>query len=364
MRKTSDIKRFGFQKEHFSDVFVADQFPNLVELVSHELRTPLTSLFGVLELLNSGHFGSLSEEGQHFLDIAIRSAARLKRLADAISNEPAISMAILSDDKIAELQLENALVSAFDRQEFHLLYQPIVAINTGEVNGFEAFARWHHGEKGWIPPHTFIPLAEKIGLMHRLALWSIEQACGQLQIWQQQFVCPSPLTMSINLSVLQFSQPGLVEQIQQILQSRQVDPTCLTLKISESTILPNPEQAIAGLAQLRSLGIRFYIDDFGAAYSLLGHLKDLPIDVLKIDQALIREHNWEMSEVILLIAERLGLEVIADGVETPEELRSLQALGCKQMQGYFFSQPVDSQAASLLLATTTSKSAGQAIPFN
>lgn len=364
MRNTSDIKRFGFQQEYFSDVLVADQFPSLVDLVSHELRTPLTSLFGVLELLNSGHFGALSEEGQHFLEIAIRSAARLQRLADAIADEPVIAMTILSNDKIADLQLENDFSSAFDRQEIQLCYQPIVAIETNEIIGFEASARWHHATKGWIPPSTLIPLAEKTGLIHRLGLWSLEAACHQLQIWQQQFVRHPPLTMSVHLSALQFCQVDLVEQIQRILLATHLDPTCLKLKITESTLLQSCEPAIAMLSQLRSIGIQGYLDDFGTAYSLLGRLKDLPIDMLKIDRAFIRDQNWEMSAVILLIAERLGLEVIAEGVETLEELRSLQALGCKQMQGYFFSQPVDSQTASLLLSATVAKLQQRVLPLN
>ncbi|MBL1176636.1 EAL domain-containing protein [Pantanalinema sp. GBBB05] len=363
MRQTSDIQRFGFQQEYFFDVVVADQFPNLVDLISHEMRTPLTSLLGVLELLNSGHFGTLSEEGKHFLEIAMRSVYRLKRLADAISNEPAISMTILPSNKLTELQLENDFSSAFDRHEMRLCYQPVIAIETSEIIGFEAIAQWHHRDKGWLPPHVVIPLAEKTGLIHQLGIWSLEEACRQLQIWQQQFVRHSPLTISVNLSALQLCQNDLVEQIQRILLARNIDPRCLILKITEGDLLKNYEVEIAILSQLRTLGIQIYIDDFGIAYSLLGHLKDFPVDILKIDRTFIRDQNWIMSEVILLIAERLGLKVIAEGVETLEELRSLQALGCKQMQGYFFSQPVDRQAASLLLATM-SKLQGQILPLN
>lgn len=364
MRQMSDIQQFRFQQEHFSDVLIADQFSSLVDLVSHELRTPLTSLIGVLELFDSGHFGPLSEEGQYFLEIAMRSVYRLQRLADTIISEPTTSTAILANNKLTDLQLENEFSSAFDRQEMQLCYQPIVTIATGEITGFEALAQWHHQHKNWVPPHIFIPIAEKTGLIHRLGIWSLKTACCQLQIWQQQFVHHPPLTISVNLSALQFAQANLVEQIRGVLLATNLDPRCVSLNITESNLLPQYESAIAILAQLRTLGTQVYIDNVNVAFSLLGQSQALPIDGLKIDRALIREQNWLMSEVILLIAERLGLEVIAERVETLEELRSLQALGCKQMQGYFFSQPVDSQAASLLLATAAVKSKEWGMPLN
>ncbi|EKQ66926.1 EAL domain-containing protein [Leptolyngbyaceae cyanobacterium JSC-12] len=329
----------------------AAQLSDLSSFISHELRTPLTSIQGALRLLHMGHLGSLTEEGQRLLNIAIHNTHRLTRLAEAIEHEPAISMSIISELEIEQLQLENDFYSAFECQELQLFYQPIIAIQTNRITGFEALARWHHPSKGWISPATFIPLAEKIGLIHQLGLWSLEQACRQLAEWQQQFPTQPPLTMNVNLSTLQLLQPDLAPQILHIIQSTHIAPSSLKLEITESALIENYEAAIAILSNLRAIGVQFYVDDFGTGYSSLGRLKELPIDALKIDRSFISGRKWDISETILLLANKLGLDVVAEGVETSEEVDSLKTLGCHHMQGYFFSRPIDSQMASDLLAS-------------
>lgn len=351
MSKTSENPPVSLQPEYLSDAMITERLTDLTSLVSHELRTPLTSIQGVLGLLHKGYFGSLSEDGQRLLDIAIHNANRLSRLADAIDHEPAVSMTLLSDAEIERLQLENDFHSAFTHEELQLVYQPIVSVETNRILGFEALSRWHHPHKGLISPAIFIPLAEQTGLIHQLGLWSIEQACQQLYQWQQQFPSEPALTMSVNLSTIQLLQPNLVDQLQNILNKIDIAPHTLRLEITESALIENPEQAIAILSELKALGVQFYIDDFGTGYSALGRLKDLPIDALKIDRSFVSGKKWDISETILMLANKLGLDVIAEGVETPEELVSLRALGCKQMQGYFFSKPVDHQTASHLIAT-------------
>lgn len=352
MGQARGINQVDLQTRQDIPVADAEQFHDLTSLVNHELRTPLTSIYGVLGLLNSGYLGSLSEEGQRLLGIALHNTNRLIRLADAIAHEPAISMAILSDVDLEHLQLENDFHAAFDRQELQLYYQPIVAVETGVIIGFEALARWFHPVKGWISPSVFIPLAEKTDLIHSLGLWSLEEACRQLRLWQQRFPMHPPLTMSVNLSTLQLLQPDLVRQVRQVLQRHQIAAESLKLEITESSLIQDYERANAILTELRTMGIQFYIDDFGTGYSSLGRLKDLPIHVLKIDRSFVSDKKWDICESILLLAAKLGLGVVAEGVETREEMLALKTLGCQQMQGYFFSRPVDPQTAgSLILAS-------------
>ncbi len=351
MTRNSENYPVNLQLEYLSDPMITERLTNSTSLVSHELRTPLTSIQRVLGLLHKGYFGYLSEDGQRLLDIAIHNANRLSRLADAIDHEPAASMTILSDAEIERLQLENDFHSAFAHGELQLVYQPIISVETNRILGFEALSRWHHPSKGLISPAIFIPLAEQTGLIHQLGLWSIEQACRQLYLWQQQFPSEPALTMSVNFSTLQLLQPDLVEQLRYILDNIPIVPHTLNLEITESALIENPEQAIAILSEIKALGIQFYIDDFGTGYSTLGRLKDLPIDALKIDRSFVSGKKWDISETILMLANKLGLDVIVEGVENLEEMVSLKALGCKQMQGYFFSKPVDHQTASHLIAT-------------
>lgn len=350
MSESSDKYLLHFQQSHFLNTATTSQLSDLTSLVSHELRTPLTSIQGALRLLYSGHLGCLTEEGQRLLNIAIHNTDRLTRLAEAIEHEPAISMSIISELEIEQLQLENDFYAAFDQQEIRLFYQPIVNAHENQITGFEALARWHHTSKGWISPSVFVPLAEKTGLIHQLGLWSLEQACRQLSHWQQQFPTHPPLTMSVNLSTLQLLQPDLAQQVLHIIQTTNIAPNSLKLEITESSLIQNHEAAIAILSELRALGVQFYVDDFGTGYSSLGRLKDLPIDALKIDRSFVSGKKWDISETILMLANKLGLGVIAEGVETREELASLKALGCNYMQGYLFSEPVDQQSASNLLA--------------
>jgi EAL domain-containing protein (putative c-di-GMP-specific phosphodiesterase class I) len=339
---------------HSSDDLFAGQKEDLNSLISHELRTPLTSIQGALKLLQDEHFGSLSETEKNLLDIAVDNADRLTRLANAIDHEAVTSMLLLSSAEIEELQLENDLYLAFERQEFQLFYQPIICTETITITGFEALARWQHPHKGWISPIVFIPLAEKAGLIDQLGIWSFKQACYQLHIWQQQFPT-APLTINVNFSTVQLLQPNLVQKIKQILQEFNIVSNSLKLEITETVLIQNHEQVITVLFELRSLGIQFYLDNFGIGYSSLGKLQELPVDALKIDRSFFSGKMWDISEMILLLAERLGLGAIAEGVETAEELAHLRALGCKQMQGFFFSKPVDSEAASRLLATSSNK---------
>jgi len=253
------------------------------------------------------------------------------------------------------LQLENDLRRAIERQQFQIHYQPIVSLKSGILTGFEALVRWQHPDCGLISPAEFIPIAEETGLIIPIGAWVLREACRQMRIWQELFPAHSPLTMSVNLSAKQFSQPDLIGQIVNILQETQLDARSLKLEITESVILENAELTAQMLEKLQALGIRLSIDDFGTGYSSLSYLHRLPINTLKIDRCFIENvdvdlEKLELVRTILTLAWNLGMDVIAEGVETTGQLAQLRGLECESGQGYFFSRPVDSQTATELIA--------------
>lgn len=256
---------------------------------------------------------------------------------------------------VALLQLETDLRRGLEREEFQLHYQPIVSLQTDEITGFEALIRWQHPQRGLVSPAEFIPFAEETGLIVPIGWWVFREACHQMRIWQLQFPEYSSLVMSINLSAKQFAQPDLLEQINQILQETNLEPSSLKLEITESVVMENAEAATAMLLQLRALGIRLSIDDFGTGYSSLAYLYRFPTHTLKIDRSFINKidsdsEQLEIVRTIVTLASNLGMDVIAEGVETVKQLAQLKTLNCECGQGYFFSKPVDSQTATALLA--------------
>ncbi|MBW4483750.1 MAG: EAL domain-containing protein [Tildeniella torsiva UHER 1998/13D] len=324
-------------------------FDDLSLLICHELRTPLASIQGALKLLGYEQSGALSDDGQKLLAIAINNADRLNRLANALENQPTPLLTLLSGAGLELLQLENDLHQAVEQQAIYLAYQPIVSIEHNQIIGFEALARWQHDHRGIISPEVFIPLAEKADLIDTLGLFLLDQACRQLRQWQTQFPSVTPLSVSVNLSAVQLRHPHLVENIRQIIERHQIAPHSLKLEVTESALIENKDLALWALVELRQMGIQLYIDDFGTGYSSLGRLQDLPFDTLKIDRSFIRNKNWAMSEAIFMLAERLRLDVIVEGVETLDDLVVLKELGYQKMQGYYFSEPLDSMGIACLL---------------
>lgn len=260
----------------------------------------------------------------------------------------------MHEDAVSRLRLETDLRRAIERQEFRVYYQPIVSLTSGKILGFEALLRWQHPERGLVCPADFIPLAEETGLIVEIGYWVLKEACHQMQAWLVRHRNNLLEKISVNLSLKQSSQPNLVQQIAQILHETKLDAHCLVLEITESVIMENSEQTIATLSQLRELGIGLSIDDFGTGYSSLGRLHNLPISVLKIDRSFIstinlNSRNTRIVEAIVTLAQRLGIEVTAEGVETQEQLQMLRQWKCEYAQGYIFSQPIDSKAAEALI---------------
>jgi diguanylate cyclase (GGDEF)-like protein/PAS domain S-box-containing protein len=255
------------------------------------------------------------------------------------------------------LQLETDLRRAIERKEFTVQYQPIVSLETGRLKGFEALVRWYHPERGLISPDKFITVAEETGLIVPLGKWVLEEACKQLKQWERQFYKLPNLIMSVNLSNKQFAHANLFEQISQVLQTTQLDPRKLKLEITESVVMENIDVASKMLERLRALGIELSIDDFGTGYSSLSCLHRLPIDTLKIDRSFIsrlneNNENKEIVRTIILLAKNLGMGVIAEGIETKEQVKILKELNCPHGQGYFFSKPMVADSVTELLRMT------------
>ncbi|HEY9625203.1 MAG TPA: EAL domain-containing protein [Crinalium sp.] len=321
-------------------------------LISHELRTPLTSICGALSLLSTGELGSLSEEGQRLLKIAINNTNRLVRLANVIDQESTYGLTILTPQMIEQLHLENDLHQAIERQEIQLAYQPIFSTATGTITSIEALARWQHPILQAVPPSMFISLAERTGLIHRLSIHLLNQACQQLKSWQTLFPHHSPISINVNLSPLQLSQLTLAHDISTLLEKNNIEPQALQFEITETALLENYSTAIRVLSDLKSLGTTLYIDDFGTGHSSLSRLKDFPVDGVKIDRSFVHAHHWDIIETIIELATKLELDVVAEGVETPQELMALQRLGCHNIQGYLFSKPVNAQTATVLISNS------------
>ncbi len=253
------------------------------------------------------------------------------------------------------LRLQTDLRHGIERDEFFVVYQPIVALQSGEIAGFEALIRWKHPIRGMISPADFIPLAEETGLVIALDHFVLRSAAAQIRAWQDQFG-GRVLTLSANLSSKQFLQHDLIERIQNALEISDLAHICLKLEITEGVLMNDPEAAAALLTELRALGIRLSIDDFGTGYSSLSYLHRFPLDTLKIDQSFVKRmqedgQGGEIVTTIVQLAGNLKMDVIAEGIETDFQLAGLREMGCDYGQGYFFSRPLTADKASELLAS-------------
>ncbi|MBU0753046.1 MAG: EAL domain-containing protein [Gammaproteobacteria bacterium] len=259
----------------------------------------------------------------------------------------------LNDQIDQRLLLEADLRRAIENDQLFLCYQPQIGLGDDRVIGVEALIRWRHPERGLIPPVQFIPLAEETGLIVPIGAWVLRTACEQAKAWQRDGI--APLRVSVNLSARQFVQKDLVQSIRQVLDETGLDPGMLELELTESLIMHNAELFISTLRELKALGIALAIDDFGTGYSSLSYLKRFPIDRLKIDQSFVHDlHTDSDSAAISLAVIRLGhsleLRVIAEGVETMQQLDFLRSNGCDEIQGYYYSKPLPDDELRQFLA--------------
>jgi diguanylate cyclase (GGDEF)-like protein len=259
----------------------------------------------------------------------------------------------MREEAVQRLQLESHLLEALEKQEFVLYYQPIVALDTGCISGFEALVRWRRPNQGFVAPNEFIPVVEETGLIVALGQWIFREACQQLERWQRQ-VPDRPLKMSINLSRRQFVQADLVEQIAASLQQSGVPGQQVQLEITESMIMRDVESSRELMLRLKALGLRLAIDDFGTGYSSLSYLHRFPTDTLKIDRSFVGRmgHSQEDREIvhtIITLGQKLNLTLVAEGIETVEQMALLRQMGCQFGQGFLFSRPVAGENAIALL---------------
>ena len=258
------------------------------------------------------------------------------------------------------LQIETDLRKALEKEQFYLLYQPIVALDSFKLCGFEALVRWHHPERGIISPLDFIPIAEESGQIIGIGEWALHEACRQMREWQERYPQASPLFMSVNLSAKQFNYMLLLQQIDNVLRKTGLNPRQLKLEITEGAVMDNIDATTEMLRALRDLGVQLAIDDFGTGYSSLSYLHRFPIDTLKIDRSFVTRvvnnaENVEIVRTIMMLAQNLGMDVVAEGVETREQLKLLRELGCEYGQGYYFSRPSSPSDAEKIIVETNEK---------
>jgi len=256
---------------------------------------------------------------------------------------------------VRRLKLESELRKAIEREELRVFYQPIVRLSTVQIAGVEALLRWWHNESEMVGPADFIEIAEETGLIVPIGRWVLKETCRQAHAWHQNFPMDPPLTTTVNVSPRQFAQSNLVADVQDALRETGVNPGSLQLEITETVAMSDPKNTTRIFSQLKDLGVRLSIDDFGTGHSSLSRLRGFPVDVLKIDRSFIRsiEHDVESREIarlIVTLAHHLNLKVIAEGVETEGQRDYLEQFGCEFGQGYFYSPPIDSTGLEKLLS--------------
>lgn len=362
----ADRLRAGLQPEHTVARIGGDEFVVLLERIEErtEVVTVAQLLIELLEqpfTLSGGHevYAGVSIGISIGPDDAI-STTQLIRNADTAMYQAKArggdSYRFYTEEMTRavnqQLDLERHLRRAIERREFVVYYQPQIEIASGQLIGVEALLRWQHPERGMISPAEFIPLAEETGLIVPLGEWTLREACMQMQRWRAGGT--APLVLGVNLSTRQLRQPNLIERVQQILAETGLPADWLEIEITESAMMEQPEQAIATLKALKDLGMRLAVDDFGTGYSSLAYLQRFAIDRLKIDRSFIKDLPQKTSDAaiaatIIAMARTLGLEVLAEGVETVDQLAWLSSQDCTCYQGFLFSRPQPAQAIGQLL---------------
>jgi diguanylate cyclase (GGDEF)-like protein len=245
---------------------------------------------------------------------------------------------------VRRLEVENALHRALERGEFDVFYQPEVDVRSTAVIGVEALVRWNHPERGLVPPAEFIAVAEETGLIVPIGRWVLQEACRQVQTWSHANVTLAPLMLGVNLSGRQLMRPDLLHTVAEALGDSGINPGQLCLEMTESVLMEDVETTMAALHALKRLGVSISIDDFGTGYSSLNYLKRFPVDWLKLDKSFIdglgkNAEDTAIVGAIVNLAHAIGLQAVAEGVETPEQLAYLNELGCDIFQGYYFARP-------------------------
>ena len=262
----------------------------------------------------------------------------------------------MRDRAMVRLRIENDLRRALERDELRVEYQPVVSLRDHTIVSLEALVRWEHPSRGVILPDEFISVAEEDGLIEPIGRWVLEQACREAARWYGSRPDAAPIGMSVNLSAVQFAKGELVEQVDEVLRLTSLDPSCLSLEITESVILRDAELLNEPLRELKAIGVKLVLDDFGTGYSSLAYLTRLPLDALKVDRSFVdglgsERRDTKITEAIVAMSKALSLDVIGEGVETALQAKELLRLGCHLAQGFYFSRPVPAGRITTMLAS-------------
>lgn len=331
-----------------------------VKQVAERLRRELEAPFWLndREIYSTASMGIVAcPNGYHKPEELLRDAdTAMYRAKEGGKARHEVFSAEMRARAVSLLRLETDLRRAVEREEFAVHYQPIVSLRSGKIVGLEALLRWEHPERGLVSPEEFVQLAEEMGLIVPIGTLVLREACHRAAHWRTAFPDLRPLSMSVNLSAIQVARPGLVDLVEGTLRESGLDGRILHLELTEGALMREPETAVAVLSDLRNLGVRVHIDDFGTGYSSLSLLHRFTVDALKIDQLFIGRmdvdgKDAEIIQTVTTLAHSLGMYVVAEGVDTPERLRSLRKMSCEYGQGYLFSKPVDARTAEALIAS-------------
>ena len=330
-----------------------DDATRVAERIEAGLRQPLK--VGERDVFASVSIGiALSTTGYERPENVLRDAdLALYRAKAAGRGRYALFDVEMHARAMAHLQLETDLRRAVERNEFRIAYQPIIELGTRKLLGFEALLRWEHPTRGLVGPAEFLEVADETGLMVPIGRWCLREACGQLARWRADHADAAYLTMSCNVSSRQLMHPQIATYVKEALDASGIEPSRLRIEITESVIMEHAEAAAVRLHELRGIGVQLDMDDFGTGYSSLSYLQRFPLHAVKIDKSFIERmrggQNAEIVKAILTLGRNLGLEVIAEGVETGEQDQLLVDMGCPSAQGYLFSHPVPPEVAEKLI---------------
>jgi diguanylate cyclase (GGDEF)-like protein/PAS domain S-box-containing protein len=354
VRESDTVARFGADEFAIllTQITRAQDAANVARAIKHSLDQAF--LFDDQEIFVSSSIGiSLyPADGRDTAGLLKTAGVALDGAKDKGGNRYQFYTAGGTTRALKQLVLENNLRPGLERSEFFIQYQPQVAIKDFHLVGMEALVRWQHPSLGLLYPNEFITLAEESGMIISLGDWILRTACAQNKAWQDAGLMP--MRLSVNFSARQFQQPTFISDINQILKDTNLDPRWLELELTESSIMKDPEEAIGKLHELKLMGIKVAVDDFGTGYSSLNYLKRFPIDTLKIDKTFVSDvckdpHDTSIVRAIINLGHALDLTVIAEGVETKDQLQYLTALGCDAVQGFLFSKPLSTKVFEELL---------------
>lgn len=325
----------------------------LAEKIIQACRQPFIAEGQAMFLSASIGISQFPEDGQAPAALLKAAEVALSKVKSELGDGYRFYTADLDARARELLQMESCLAKAVEQGELLLYYQPLVDLRSGRLFGVESLLRWQRPGQGLVSPGEFIPLAESTGLILPIGEWALRAACEQAVAWKDQGL--PPILMAVNISPRQFHQPGLAEQVKRTLQETGMDPRYLEIEITESTIMNDLEKAIRTMREISQLGVRLAIDDFGTGYSSLGALKHFPIHKLKVDQTFVRNLATDSNDAaitasVIALAKAMKLEVIAEGIETEEQLAILREMACHQGQGYLFSRPIPAEECATILA--------------